>query len=166
MPVTPFHFGAGLAAKGAAPQRFGFFAFCAANVFMDLEPLYYMLARQFPLHRFFHTFVGSALIGLLTVLLFSSLGWVDQKLRLNLNRLKGEFHAPAVWWGALSGAFSHVLLDSLVHADVHPFAPFIQINPFVGFLSPYFVENLLIFMGFLGLVLLGLRFILRSRSIW
>jgi len=67
VPVTPFHFGPGAALHAAAPRHVSFLAFCAANVLMDVEPLYYMLSGQFPLHRFFHTYVGATLIAIATI---------------------------------------------------------------------------------------------------
>ena len=64
MPVTPFHFGPGAALHSAAPARVSFIAFCVANVLIDGEPLYYMLAGAAWLHRFFHTYIGATLVGL------------------------------------------------------------------------------------------------------
>jgi hypothetical protein len=61
MPVTPFHFGPGAAIHAAAPRYVSFIAFCAANILMDIEPLYYMLRQQYPLHRFFRTYIGASL---------------------------------------------------------------------------------------------------------
>ena len=56
MPFTPFHFGLGATLHAAAPRRVSFLAFCGANVLTDIEPLYFMLAHQWPLHRTAHTF--------------------------------------------------------------------------------------------------------------
>ena len=52
MPVTPFHFGPGALVHALAPRYVSFLAFCAANVLIDVEPGYYMMVGQFPLHRF------------------------------------------------------------------------------------------------------------------
>ena len=54
MPITPFHFGPGGVIHALAPKQVSFIAFCAANVLIDVEPLYFMLTHQYPLHRFFH----------------------------------------------------------------------------------------------------------------
>ena len=62
MPITPFHFGPGAAIHVVAPRHVSFLAFCAANVLIDIEPLYYMLTHQDRLHRFFHTYVGASLV--------------------------------------------------------------------------------------------------------
>lgn len=166
MPVTPFHFGAGLAAKAAAPQRFGLLAFCAANVIIDVEPLYYALTRQDPLHRFFHTLPGALIAALLTVFLFWILKKILQWLHLNRLLVKAEVAPPGVWLGALSGAISHILLDSVVHADVQPFAPLTRSNPFLGWFSIFEVENFLTLLALAGAAGIILRLVMRRSAIY
>jgi len=165
MPVTPCHFGAGLAAKAAAPQRFWLLAFCAANVIIDVEPLYYTLTRQDPLHRFFHTLPGALIAARLTIFLFWILKTVLQWLHLGRFVVKAEISPPGVWLGAMSGAISHVLLDSVVHADVQPFAPFTSSNPFLGWFSRFEVENFLILLGLAGIAGIILRSVLYHSKI-
>jgi hypothetical protein len=64
LPVTPFHFGPGLALKGVAAPVFSWSAFAAAQVLIDCEPLHYMLQREYPVHRFFNSFLGATAAGL------------------------------------------------------------------------------------------------------
>jgi hypothetical protein len=71
MPFTAFHFGPGALVHSAAPQYVSFLAFCGANVLVDVEPLYFMLTQQHPIHRFFHTYVGAAVAGSIVVVLFA-----------------------------------------------------------------------------------------------
>ena len=75
MPFTPFHFGPGLFGKGIVPRRFSWMAFIVSQVIIDCETLYYLLQRTYPIHRFFHTFVGATLVGLLTGLFLISASW-------------------------------------------------------------------------------------------
>src|SRR5262245_39933609 len=70
MPFTPFHFGPGAAAHALAPRPVSFLAFCASNVLIDIETLYYIFTGQFPVHRFFHTITGASLVAIATVALF------------------------------------------------------------------------------------------------
>lgn len=70
MPFTPFHFGPGALLHAVAPRQISFLAFCAANVLIDTEPLYFMLTDQDPLHRFLHTYAGATLMMAATVALF------------------------------------------------------------------------------------------------
>ena len=72
MPITPFHFGSGAAIHAAAPRYVSFLAFCATNILMDVEPLYYILTQQYPLHRFFHTYIGASIVAAATVGLFEA----------------------------------------------------------------------------------------------
>jgi hypothetical protein len=44
------------------PGRFSFTVFCYAQVVTDLEPAYYMLRGQYPVHRFFHSYLGATMI--------------------------------------------------------------------------------------------------------
>lgn len=74
MPITPFHFGPGAALHAAAPRQISFLAFGAANVLIDIEPGYYLLTHQFPLHRFCHTLIGATLIMAATLVLFGAAG--------------------------------------------------------------------------------------------
>ncbi|MCI0354322.1 MAG: hypothetical protein L0099_04665, partial [Acidobacteria bacterium] len=64
MPFTPFHFGPGATVKAMAAQHFSLTVFAFAQVAIDLEPLYFMLRDEDPLHRFFHTYVGATAVAL------------------------------------------------------------------------------------------------------
>jgi len=56
---------------------------------------------------------------------------------------------------AFIGSYSHVLIDSVMHADLEPFAPFTLDNPMLGLLS---IEGLHRFCLYSGLVGAGLYF--------
>jgi len=132
MPFTPFHFGAGLAFKGLVPRYFSFSMFVLTNVAMDVEPLYKIWHLQTPLHGFSHTITGALLIAAASVLIgriVINCGWqLYAKLVVDSGT---PFHLP--WISALSGAFlgtsSHLLLDGVMHADMHPFSPLTNANP-------------------------------------
>lgn len=70
MPFTPLHFGPGAAINALAPKHISFLSFCAANVLIDVEPLYFMLNAQYPIHRFLHTYLGASTIIIATLALF------------------------------------------------------------------------------------------------
>ena len=71
MPFTAFHFGPGALVHCAAPKHVSFLAFCGANVLVDVEPLYFMLTHQWPIHRFFHTYVGATVAAAIVVAMFA-----------------------------------------------------------------------------------------------
>jgi hypothetical protein len=63
MPITPFHFGPGLAFKSVTGSWFSFTVFCFAQVVIDLEPAWFMLTGDAYIHRFLHTYFGATLAG-------------------------------------------------------------------------------------------------------
>jgi hypothetical protein len=156
MPITPFHFGPGLALHAAAPRRVSFLAFCAANVLMDTEPLYFMLTHQYPLHRFFHTYAGAVLVALLTVACFSPLS------RMSVRWKALSWRAIAT--GAFLGTLSHVALDSVMHADMSPFAPWREGNPMLHLIPLGALHWLCLAGGVAGLAGVGIRTLLDEST--
>lgn len=135
MPFTPLHFGYGALAHALAPKRISFLAFCAANVVVDLEPLFYMLSGQYPLHRFLHTFPGATLAALGVVLLHALAARPAVARRLPDWWGWRSLTHGAVAVGAFVGTYSHVALDGVMHDDVRPFAPFSSADPFLWLVS-------------------------------
>ena len=153
MPFTPFHFGPGVAVHAAAPKYVSFLAFAAANVFTDVEPLYFMMTGQFPLHRFLHTYVGATFMWLAIAALFLGLrGFISAVLaalgwrQLNLTQVAA---------GAALGSYSHIVLDSIIHADIRPLAPFSDANVLYQLISLSALHVFCILAGVFGLFLLG-----------
>ncbi len=143
MPFTPFHLGAGLGAKGAAAPVFSWTAFCAAQVVIDCESLYHIVRHDYPVHRFFHSFVGTGLAGtaasagiflVLHILGRTSPLLEDERWRC-VPAFRGEVAPVGVWTGGVLGGLSHTLLDGMMHRDVLPFMPWSDWNPFLGVVS-------------------------------
>jgi len=112
-----------------------FIAFVAANCITDVESIYNVLRGNFPVHRFLHTFVGAALVGAMTMALFMFMRWLVRKAPLpNWFEWQQLTLAPVIV-GALLGSFSHIVLDGIMHADMHPFAPWSDANPFLHAVS-------------------------------
>ncbi|MGC3981731.1 MAG: DUF4184 family protein [Steroidobacteraceae bacterium] len=161
MPVTPFHFGPGAAIHAIAPRQISFLAFCAANVLTDVEPLYYMLTGQGHPHRFLHTYVGATLTALATCWLFVAALRLAKKLPLPNIFNWQSLTLPAVAMGAFIGTYSHIVLDSIMHADIRPLAPFSDINPLLGLISLRALQGVCVVSGVLALAVLGIRRVLR-----
>jgi membrane-bound metal-dependent hydrolase YbcI (DUF457 family) len=153
MPITPFHFGPGAAIHAIAPQRVSFIAFCSANVLIDIEPLYYIGTGQFPLHRFFHTYIGATLIAMLTIALFCA------ARGLRLPNLFGwrDLSIASVAAGAVLGSYTHVIFDSFMHADIRPFAPLSESNPLLNLIPLGTLHWSCAFAGAIGIAILLLR---------
>ena len=157
MPITPFHFGLGGVVHAIAPKQVSFIAFCTANVLIDVEPLYYMLTHQHRLHQFFHTVVGASLVALLTLILFfgcrafSRRFWLPNPFEWQtLNRMP-------VALGAIVGTYSHLVLDSVMHMDITPFAPFSDANPLLRIVSLSTLHWICIGSGVLGALIIVIR---------
>lgn len=128
MPFTPLHFGPGAAVHAIAPKQISFLAFCAANVLIDVEPLYYLCTDQYPLHRFFHTYIGATLVAAAALIVFLSARRIANRYRIP-NPLNWQALQPLpVALGATTGTYSHIVLDSIMHADITPLAPFSDDN--------------------------------------
>ncbi len=112
-----------------APGKISFLAFATANVLVDIEPAYFMLTGQHPLHRFFHTYLGALLAAAATVALFAAFLRAAKAFRLPDPFQWQSLRLGPVALGAVLGTASHVLLDSVMHADLRPLAPFSQANP-------------------------------------
>lgn len=113
MPLTPLHLAAGLPAR----RHISLKAFVLVNLLIDLEPIsvvfFGMDKLGYALHQGVHTLGGVTLMAIITLLA----GLAS----------RGKWRS---WlYGAFLGAYSHVLLDALVHSDVQPFAPIVSGNP-------------------------------------
>lgn len=171
LPYTPYHFGPGLLLKAGLARRLSFLAFCTTQVAVDLESWYYLTGGEYPVHRLLHTFLGATLIGLgvagLVLITDRAVRWVigRRAAHLSIGRPVVVFASEVNWRGVLVGGLlgglTHVLLDSVLHADVQPLRPFSTVNPFLDLVSWDLVENASILAGVAGAVWLGLR-----RDVW
>lgn len=160
MPFTPFHFGPGLALKGVATPVFSWSAFVAAQVLIDCETLYYLVRQEYPVHRFFHSFLGATAAALLTTILLlvivraSAFGF-PRLLAPSLastSATRGEFSCLGILLGSLAGGLSHPFLDGIMHPDVRPFMPWSDDNPFLGLIGATSLHLACIAAAFFGAV--------------
>lgn len=128
MPITPFHFGPGALLHAAAPKYVSFLAYCIANVLIDFESLYNMVRGNYPVHAFFHSYFGATFVVVATLLLFVSARWFAAKAWLPNMLQWRELTVRQVFIGAVLGAYSHVILDSIMHQDIRPLLPFSTSN--------------------------------------
>jgi hypothetical protein len=171
VPITPFHLGPGLAVKAVAEDRFSLMVFGVSQVLIDLEPAIAMVRGADVLHGFSHTYVGATVLAVVAIVVGRPVcEWVARWV----NR-SGHFPTfAAVPWperidgraavsGAFIGTYSHVLLDGVMHLDMHALAPFSQRQPLLGIVSE---PTLYLFCMLCGLAGgLALRDRLRYRSL-
>jgi membrane-bound metal-dependent hydrolase YbcI (DUF457 family) len=157
VPITPFHFGPGAALHAVAPRHVSFLAFCAANVLIDVESLYNLVNQRHPVHAFFHTYVGASLVIIAVGSLFVAARWFAGRFWLpNLLRWR-NLSLRQVIVGAALGAYSHVVLDSVMHSDIQPLAPFSSANALLGALPLSILHIACVVLGLLGVLGVILR---------
>ena len=151
MPLTPFHIVAGASIKSVFPKYFSWSVFTLTNIIIDTEVLYYLFTTGEFSHKFFHTILGASLIAILCASLGKPI--CELGLRIWSNNLQNEKSMERLKWlntdvkinifpslvGAFTGAYTHLILDSVMHADIVPLAPFTNLNNLLGTIS---IENL------------------------
>jgi hypothetical protein len=133
VPFTPLHMGPGITVKAVMQRRFSLMVFGWSQIVIDLQPLFVMVTGKGELHGFSHTYVGATLIGLFCALSGKYLG------ELGLRILGEPRHLPISWpvsfASAYIGTYTHVAIDSIMHADIQPLAPFTEDSVLHGIIS-------------------------------
>ena len=135
MPFTPFHIGFGLAANASAGNRPGLVA-------RGIGALAPWCSRG------------------LTALLVRRWNVETSHYRLCWLGVPGALSYRVLGVGAFLGTLSHVGLDSLMHADMRPLAPFSDANPLLGLVAHDSVYSAMGVCGVAG----GLCWLVRQRG--
>jgi len=164
MPITPFHLGPGAVVKAAAPRHFSFTVFAFSQALIDLEPIAFFLVTGDPIHPYLHTYLGASIV-------FMASWWAGRPVGEWAIRLWNAWLSPAqARWlasepkisataaalGAFIGAYSHVAIDSIMHADMRPFAPFWGGAPWLGIVTIETLQWLCVLAGVIGIAGLAL----------
>ena len=149
MPFTPLHMGPGTAIKALLRGSFSLMVFGWSQIVMDIQPLVAIVTGEGRLHGFTHTYIGAVLLALFSGLTGKHLG----QFGLYVLGIDRQRRIVISWWvaflSAFIGTFSHVLLDSIMHADMTPLAPFSAGNGLLYWVS---VDALHLFCLVSGLV--------------
>src|SRR5204863_9469883 len=124
----------------------------------DLEPLYFLVQREYPVHRFFHTFIGATVGALVCAVtgkfVCETILLLGQRIAPELFRALVGASAGIRWRvafvSALLGTYSHVSLDAIMHTDLRPFAPFTSTNPFYHLIDVGVLHMLCLLSGMAG----------------
>ncbi len=140
--------GPGLLIKALLHGCFSLMVFGWTQIIMDIQPLVVLITGEGRLHGFSHTAIGAILLGGFSALT----GKYAAEFGL---RFIGKSHELPISWAvatvsAIIGSFSHVLLDSIMHADVEPFIPMSQANIFYGLISIEMLHNFCLYSGAFG----------------
>ncbi len=141
--------------KSILRKHFSFTVFIVSQVIIDLETLWNMMQDEPRLHTIFHSFMGSLIPGMITILLARPLFWgVNFITRTQyIGQQASPVTTPSlrvILVSALIGVWSHVFLDALMYWDVTPFIPWSQINPFRPLISIEALHRGCVLSGILG----------------
>ncbi len=167
MPFTPFHMGPGLLIKAILQGSFSLMVFGWAQILMDIQPLIAILTGAGCLHGFSHTYVGAALIAAVAGISGKYLSEIGLRV---LNVARQDNPIRIAWWISLTsafiGTFSHVLLDSIMHADVVPYFPLHTGNDLLGLISTDDLHKFCLYSGLIGAgTYYIVRFFIRKPSV-
>ena len=163
MPFTPFHLGPGLLFGLLLIRYVDLPTFLIASVIVDVEPLLVLsLSLPYPLHGFFHSFLGGTLVALLLTALMSKARKSMSPLLL-VFKIKQTLSFKNILSASLSGIYIHILLDSVMHIDIRPFYP-LDLNPFLGISSVLGVYMLCIWSFIGGVIIYTIKFFLSWRK--
>ncbi len=162
MPVTPLHFGPGAALKSLGPKHVSFILFAFTQIIIDLESIYYFLLDDWPVHRFLHTYLGATVVLAIGIVIGRpACQWLLNKWngKLSKKQKKRLYIAPKISMksaiiGSTIGAYSHIFLDSIMHADIKPFSPFTDANGMYRLITLNQLDLFCLISGIVGVLIL------------
>ena len=142
MPFTPFHFGPGLLISLTFLSFIDIPTFLIASVIVDIEPfLVLVFDLNYPLHGFFHSFLGGFIVAVLLSMVMSKIRRYFTPL-LTFFKIEQSISFKKILFSSICAIFLHILLDSPIYSDIRPFFPF-EINPFY---QSSFVPGLIVYL--------------------
>jgi membrane-bound metal-dependent hydrolase YbcI (DUF457 family) len=123
MPFTPYHFGPGAFLGLTLRKWLDVPVFVLANVIVDIEvPVIKLLGLGWPAHRYFHTLLIGAVVGVIWGIAAYPLRHFFAKIMQMLRIPYQTSFRKMVISGAL-GVWLHVVIDAIYHWDVRIFWP-------------------------------------------
>ena len=103
--------------------------FLIASIIVDIEPFIVLFFNlDYPLHGFFHSFLGGTIVALLLTVVMSKIRRYFSSL-MSFFKLEQDVSFKKILVASLSGIYIHILLDSPIYTDIQPFFP-LDFNPF------------------------------------
>ena len=153
LPFTPFHFGPALLFGLVLTTLFHLPTLLVASAAPDLEPfvVLYFHIHDYPLHGFFHSYLGSSILAVLVVIcIFPLRNPLGKFMRIFRIPQKSSFRM--ILLTAFAGSYSHVFMDSFLYGEMKPFYP-LEGNPFLNVLEAF--GSYSVVYGFCGLAFLS-----------
>jgi membrane-bound metal-dependent hydrolase YbcI (DUF457 family) len=150
--------GPGLFIKALLQGSFSLLIFGWTQIVIDLQPLFQNITGRGEHHGFTHTYAGACVIGVIAA---TTGKYMSEWLLVRVPRTRDaavRISWPIAFASAFIGSFSHVLLDSIMHANVRPLAPFSQSNMLLHLITTPAIYRLCVYSGLAGA---GLYFAIR-----
>ncbi|XOB46417.1 MAG: metal-dependent hydrolase [Candidatus Nealsonbacteria bacterium] len=134
MPLTPFHWGPSSWIGLLLFKILDFPTLLIASVIVDIEPFCVLfLNLNYPLHGFFHSFLGGSILAVLAAIILYLLKGKIKKI-MAIFKIPQDSSFKKILWTSFFGVYFHLLLDSFLYKEMNPFYPF-ENNPFFGLFS-------------------------------
>ena len=129
MPFTPFHFGPGFLISLTFLSFIDIPTFLIASIIIDVEPFLVLVFHlNYPLHGFFHSFLGGFIAAALLAMVMSKIRRYFTPL-ITFFKIEQSISFKKILFSSTCAIFIHILLDSPIYLDIQPFFPF-EYNPF------------------------------------
>lgn len=123
MPFTPYHFGPSGLLGLVFRKWLDLPVFVLANIVIDIEVLVILILRLgYPVHRYCHTFLIGAGVGILWGLFAYQMRHFFARL-MKIFRLPYQASLRKMLISGVLGVWLHVLIDGIYHFDIHIFWP-------------------------------------------
>ena len=144
--------GPGILVKGLLQGSFSLMVFGWSQVVMDIQPLVAIVTGVGRLHGYTHTYAGATLIAVFSAVTGK---YISQWALVILSN--GAQRGITIrWWvaflSAFIGAYSHVILDSIMHLDMQPLAPYSPSNGLLGLVSVAALHGFCVYSGLVGAI--------------
>jgi uncharacterized protein DUF4184 len=151
----------GILVKAILQGFFSLIIFTWAQLLMDIQPILAILTNKGPLHGFSHTYIGATLIAIFSALTGK---WIYQTIMKFIQKdftdyqnllfdVPQKLTLSVCVVSAFIGTYSHVLLDSIMHADIEPFYPIYLKNDINLIISIESLYKLCVYTGTIGAVI-------------
>jgi len=153
MPFTPFHFGPGLLISLTFLSFIDIPTFLIASVIVDVEPfLVLFFDLNYPLHGFFHSFLGGFMVAVLLTIVMSKIRKYFTPL-ITFFKIEQAISLKKILFSSILAIFLHILLDAPIYSDIQPFFPF-EFNPFYrNSVMPGLISYLICAWCFVGAII-------------
>ena len=150
--------GPGMVVKAGVLRFFSIVVFGLTQIALDIEVLCHLARDEYPLHTFWHTYLGATVVACIITIIGKPISqWIKSvwnRIATNYRDADLTVSEETTWFasctGAVLGAYSHIILDSLYHPDIQPLKPWFVHNPLRGIVSPTLVESVCVLLGIIS----------------